>query len=388
VHVITTYAQNFEDVLLWRALGRVENGHYVDVGANDPDVDSVTRLFYDHGWRGINIEPMPDMYARLVEKRPGDVCVRSACGDHSGEAILFDVVGTGLSTLDAVQAEKLRADGMTVVERTTPIVSLDDILAEHGAGTIHFLKIDVEGGERSVLAGCDLRRWRPWVLVIEATAPRSHLLTDDAWEPSVLSGGYSKAYFDGLNNYYVAEEHPELLSAFRVPPNVFDDFVLPLTHGRVSYPEVQQVLQRSTDLSNELLSTQALIRELEEWGQTSEDWTKTIEVQLQQSQAQCTDLQARYDAVRSKNDALRRSASWRVTFPLRAFSFATRISVRASSPTLKAMARPVLDAGLTVVRRNRLLKAAARRVIRMMPRAGGRLHKYATARPPQNKDGE
>ena len=52
-----SYAQNFEDVMLWRALKHISNGFYIDVGAWSPDIDSVTRIFYEHGWRGVNVEP-------------------------------------------------------------------------------------------------------------------------------------------------------------------------------------------------------------------------------------------------------------------------------------------------------------------------------------------
>ena len=40
-----SYAQNFEDVLLWRALGTVERGFFIDVGAQHPDQDTVTPAF-------------------------------------------------------------------------------------------------------------------------------------------------------------------------------------------------------------------------------------------------------------------------------------------------------------------------------------------------------
>lgn len=53
-----SYAQNFEDVRLWRVLKQFEHGFYIDVGANDPRHHSVTKAFYDHGWQGINVEPM------------------------------------------------------------------------------------------------------------------------------------------------------------------------------------------------------------------------------------------------------------------------------------------------------------------------------------------
>ena len=62
-----SYAQNYEDVMLWRALQHVENGFYVDVGANDPTVDSVTKAFYDRGWRGLNIEPVQLYYKKPLQ---------------------------------------------------------------------------------------------------------------------------------------------------------------------------------------------------------------------------------------------------------------------------------------------------------------------------------
>ena len=48
-----SYAQNFEDVMLWRALKHVERGFYIDIGAQDPVVDSVSLAFYEQGWRGV-----------------------------------------------------------------------------------------------------------------------------------------------------------------------------------------------------------------------------------------------------------------------------------------------------------------------------------------------
>jgi hypothetical protein len=68
-----TYAQNFEDLMLWRALHGVRDGFYIDVGAADPDEDSVTRAFYDHGWRGVNIEPSPEHFAAISAARPRDI---------------------------------------------------------------------------------------------------------------------------------------------------------------------------------------------------------------------------------------------------------------------------------------------------------------------------
>jgi hypothetical protein len=66
------YSQNFEDVILQRVFAEVENGIYVDVGACHPSVDSVTKLFYDRGWTGVNIEPSKRFHALLNLQRTRD----------------------------------------------------------------------------------------------------------------------------------------------------------------------------------------------------------------------------------------------------------------------------------------------------------------------------
>lgn len=220
-----SYSQNMEDVLLWRALKEVEAGFYIDVGAADPEEYSVTRAFYDRGWSGINIEPLGDYFQRLTEQRTRDQNIRAVLGAKSGIARLNAIPGTGLSTLDDGVAEKHKAAGWEISTEFVPRLTLTSLMEERGDAPIHFLKIDVEGAERSVLEGADLGRFRPWVIVVEATAPLSPEDTRREWEDLLVSQRYSLAIFDGLNCFYVAEEHPELIEKFSVPANVFDDFV-------------------------------------------------------------------------------------------------------------------------------------------------------------------
>jgi FkbM family methyltransferase len=221
-----SYSQNFEDVLLWRALGKVQGGFYIDVGANDPELHSVTKAFYDAGWHGINIEPMPSYAQPFVEQRPRDINLNCAAGAASGEIVLFEVPSmNGWASADPAVAAAHRAEGYEVVENRVPLRTLADICAEHVQGEIHFLKIDVEGFEGEVLKGMDLQRWRPWVLVIEATLPGSRETNHEQWEGLVTPHGYEFVWFDGLNRYYVAREHAELKAEFGIQPNVFDAFI-------------------------------------------------------------------------------------------------------------------------------------------------------------------
>jgi FkbM family methyltransferase len=223
---LVSFAQNQEDILLWRALQHVSNGFYIDVGAADPSDLSVTRLFYDRGWHGINLEPEAEYFAALSKARPHDINLRLAAGREAASLTFHKVDHTGLSTFDAGIAQKHREAGWTVAEESVEVLTLAEICRRHRPhGPIHFLKIDVEGSEGEVLAGADFKAFRPWIVLVEATLPLSQEESYAHWEPMLTGNGYHFVWFDGLNRFYVADEMRESLEPhFHTPPNVFDGF--------------------------------------------------------------------------------------------------------------------------------------------------------------------
>ncbi|HED1679771.1 TPA: FkbM family methyltransferase [Pseudomonas aeruginosa] len=253
-----SYAQNLEDVRLWRALKLFPRGVYIDVGANHPRIDSVTLAFYERGWRGINIEPLPHLHRELERERPEDLNLNLAIGEREGRATLYEMAASGLSTLDPELARQRQAEGCTATPREVKVSTLDAICAAHVEGPIHFLKIDVEGLEGAVLRGLDLNRWRPWLILAET--PFDH---DPEWKAPLLAAGYRFVHFDGLNGYYLAEEQARLEGAFALPPNLLDDFQL--CHGHaMSHPvapleqALEQALQRAEDAERALRDWRAL----------------------------------------------------------------------------------------------------------------------------------
>ncbi len=220
-----SYAQNFEDVMLWRALKDVENGFYIDVGAAWPDEDSVTKAFYDKGWTGINIEPNPSFIDQYAEKRAKDINLQIAVSNESGVAELYFIDNTGLSSLDKSIAESHTDAGFKSTPSEVKLTTLSNICEEHAQEReIHFLKVDVEGFEKNVLLSNDWEQYRPWIVIAEATQPLNQEENYEEWEPILIESRYIFAYADGLNRFYVAEEHLELVDSFKYPPNVFDDF--------------------------------------------------------------------------------------------------------------------------------------------------------------------
>jgi len=113
-----SYAQNFEDVMLWRALKNVPDGFYIDIGAQDPVKCSVSLGFHLRGWGGIHVEPIPCRAAALRRERPGDLVLETAIGELEGRVRFFEFPDAdGLSTCDEDIAEKRRAEGFTQRER-------------------------------------------------------------------------------------------------------------------------------------------------------------------------------------------------------------------------------------------------------------------------------
>jgi FkbM family methyltransferase len=219
-----SYAQNHEDILLERLFGSGP-GSYVDVGAHHPVIDSNTYYFYERGWRGTNVEPLPHLHQLLTQHRPGDRNLPVAVSDCDGVVPFYELSDcTGLSTLSPAVAEQHRRRGLVVAERRVAVRKLADLVAEHRIPEPDFLSIDVEGHEEPVLRGAGLARWRPKVIVVESTLPLSTSASHQAWEALLVGQGYLFAAFNGVNRFYLREDLRGHLELFQVPVNVLDNF--------------------------------------------------------------------------------------------------------------------------------------------------------------------
>ena len=213
----TYYSQFYEDYILGYVFKDQKSGFYVDVGANDPDVSSVTKYFYRAGWRGINIEPIPELVEKLNKSRPEDTNKGVAISDRPGELTFYKgVSASGLSTLSPKIAASHRAKGFEFTKIKIPVTTLNAVLDEHAKDKpeITFLNVDVEGFEKQVLSGIDFKRYHPRVIMAESTAPLTEVATHQLWESILIGNGYILAIDDGLNRYYVHGSEEGLLPKF------------------------------------------------------------------------------------------------------------------------------------------------------------------------------
>jgi FkbM family methyltransferase len=257
-----TYAQNREDIILDGFFEATEKGFYVDIGAYDPEYDSVTKLFYKKGWRGVNVEPQPDRFQAFTEKRPRDINVNAGVSNTAGELALRSYKNQGLSTF----SEEMKNDYSKASSGQTEeyqdikvkVLTLRQLLKDHKVTSIQFMKIDVEGLEYEVLEGNDWKKYRPEVICIEA----NHIKKD--WRSLLTENGYSLTFFDGLNDYYT-DNHTNRASHFDyVQAVVFREPIIPVSVAKDLETRDEAVAWQRAELEALGIHTEDLQKKLDE----------------------------------------------------------------------------------------------------------------------------
>jgi FkbM family methyltransferase len=223
-----SYAQNGEDIVLLRVFDSQPHGVWVDVGANHPVTDSVTRNFSDLGWSGINLEPVPTLHDLLVQMRPNDINLCMAASDRDGVMTFHrNETNPGLSTFGDDWAAHYRSEGHDVTDVDVAVSRLEAVCDQYlTAKVIDFMKIDTEGHEVEVLRGHNFDRHPVRVLVAEANP-----YTLDGVVDHLLGQDMRFVTFDGLNAWFVAgDEFDDLAPKIAMPPSPVLDLYHPAVY--------------------------------------------------------------------------------------------------------------------------------------------------------------
>ena len=332
----------------------------------------MTLAFYQRGWRGVNVEPAPDLQLRLRQARPADINVAAAAAGHDGDGLLYQLPGTLLSTCDDEQARQLSAAGHTVVRRPVELRTLDALCATHAGTVIHFLRIDAAGAEAAALAGLDLQRWRPWILLVRAEQAQPD------WQARVLAAGYTLAHDDGRNHYYVAAGQATLADALRLPPSPRDDFMLCEDHPYAQPLDGWRARTAAAEAAAEQSRTWSLAHTLE-WKQKYEQFEHarhTVAEQerqlarlteralaAEQQAALAAQQRQRAEQAEATLHALAHTLSWRITRPLREGKLLAQRALRHARRVAGALKRRALRLPALPLR---LVKALLLRAVRFV----------------------
>jgi len=149
--ISVSYSQGAEDLVLLHFLKK-ELGFYIDIRAHHPNRFSVTRLLYDRGWSGINVDANPDLKYEFSRWRPRDMFLNFAVGD-SEEFRFTRFKESAISTINGVWRDQFIAKGNQVLDEiSVPGITMRELFELVPLETdLDLVNLDVEGADLEAL---------------------------------------------------------------------------------------------------------------------------------------------------------------------------------------------------------------------------------------------
>jgi FkbM family methyltransferase len=201
-----------------RFLGKRTEGCFVEVGAYDGVFASNTWGLALRGWRGLMIEPIPAL-AELCRanhaEHPGVAVREVAIGAPGMSHVTLQLAGTLTTANPNLAAEYADVDWaspyLSDQRLDAPCVTLGDLLSEEAiARGFDVLVVDVEGFEKQVFAGFDLKLWGPKMLLVELADTHPDLLatccSDAKLGLFIQDAGYQVVFKDSINTVFVRHD--------------------------------------------------------------------------------------------------------------------------------------------------------------------------------------
>ena len=166
------YSQNDEELIIRDFFNDRKGGFFLDVGSYHWEQLSTTYFLEKYlGWSGIAIDAQAGFAEGYKKYRPKTKFFSYAVTDHSGDTLKLYLTG-GTSSLDSEWYKFFVRKGDDAKPPTAvdvPTITLNDLLERNGVTKIDFLTMDIEGAELPALAGFDIDKYQPELVLIEPT---------------------------------------------------------------------------------------------------------------------------------------------------------------------------------------------------------------------------
>tara|TARA_B100000963_G_scaffold178955_1_gene155537 strand:+ start:4146 stop:4898 length:753 start_codon:yes stop_codon:yes gene_type:complete len=163
-NVKKSYSRDAQDLIVNHFFKNKKKGIYIDVGCYHPYNFNNTKLLYDRGWSGINIDldfHTIDFF-NFVRKR--DENINIAISEKEGEKDLYFFHNrSAINSLSEIRKKEAREIKKVQTKTLNSIIENSKFKNEK----INLLSIDVEGHEIEVLRSIDLNKHSPEMIVIE-----------------------------------------------------------------------------------------------------------------------------------------------------------------------------------------------------------------------------
>ena len=162
-----SYSQNWEDIIIDRLLKNKNNGFYLEIGGYEPKRLSNTYRFYKRGWRGIVVEPNPDVKDKFVSSRPGDIFINTGIGANNDYLNYYKYLVPALNTFSKKTVKDNTQKGFNVTEiKKIKIIDIKTFLKKYVVKDFDILSIDTEGLDYEILKNWNWE-YKPQIICCE-----------------------------------------------------------------------------------------------------------------------------------------------------------------------------------------------------------------------------
>lgn len=109
-----SYSQSGEDMILDTIFCDVKKGFYVDIGANNPYIQSNTHFFYKKGWRGVNVDALPGSMNIFRKVRPNDINIEAAISNSNEILSYFMFSSSFYNTFDSSKVNEIKQNAQLI----------------------------------------------------------------------------------------------------------------------------------------------------------------------------------------------------------------------------------------------------------------------------------
>lgn len=205
-----SFSQKGEDLTMDKFFKHKRKGFYIDIGACHPKRFNNTKFFYDRGWHGINIEPMPTRIKLFLQERKRDKNLNIGIGKVKKVAVFYEFEASGFSTFSKKEADSLIKIGYPLKRKIkVQMHRLEDIMKKYVTSHIDFMTIDTEAMDLDVLESNDWKKYRPKLLCVETidfidllTSTKENSNRKKSISNYLLGNGYQEYFSNGLNTLY------------------------------------------------------------------------------------------------------------------------------------------------------------------------------------------